>query len=151
MGNAIFAIKRIRLIVAFFVLGMFFFAWSGCGEHTPPKHSMEAQARAGKLLFEEHCQGCHGEDGKGKEIQDAAATSADLTKIMARRNVKEFPTMEIARFIDGRTMIEAHGEKTMPAWGEVFASGENMDQKEIEGTMAEIIAYLVSIQEPNYE
>lgn len=71
---------------------------------------------------------------------------ADLTTIQSRRAVNEFPVMEIARLIDGRNRVEAHGTTTMPIWGEVFSSGEMMDKDQIEGKLEEIIAYLVSIQ-----
>lgn len=133
-----------RMVSLILLPALFFFAMS-CS-HTPPKNSMEAQAELGKVHFQTHCVGCHGLEGKGGNMITQDVQPADLTTIMARRNVNEFPVMEIARLIDGRNRVEAHGTTTMPIWGEVFTSGESLEQEQLEGKMEEIIAYLVSIQ-----
>lgn len=111
---------------------------------------MEAQAALGKEHFQMHCVGCHGPDGKGGTMITSDVQPADLTTIMTRRGVEEFPVMEIARMIDGRNRVEAHGTATMPIWGEVFTSGELLNEEQVEGKLEEIIAYLVSIQVKEY-
>lgn len=133
-----------RLYSVLSMLAFFFFVIS-CN-HTPPKNSMEAQAELGKVHFQTHCIGCHGPEGKGGTMITQDVQPADLTTIQARREVDEFPVLEIARLIDGRNRVEAHGTTTMPIWGEVFSSGEMMDEEAVEGKLEEIIAYLVSIQ-----
>lgn len=133
-----------RLYSVLSVLAFFLFVIS-CN-HNPPKNSLEAQAELGKVHFQMHCMGCHGPDGKGGTMLSQDVQPADLTTIQARRSVDEFPVMEIARLIDGRNRVEAHGTTTMPIWGEVFTSGEMMNEDAIEGKMEEIIAYLITIQ-----
>ena len=70
----------------------------------------------------------------------------DLTKIMDRRkNMVDFPVVEIASYIDGRKDVQLHN-RDMPAWGKYFAEEEQLTNAEIKGKMGELIAYLMSIQ-----
>ncbi|NNE27041.1 MAG: cytochrome c [Saprospiraceae bacterium] len=135
--------KKISFLSLLF--SAFFLVIISC-DQKPPKNSRVAQAMRGKALFMEKCVQCHGEDGKGLKLDTLATQPADLTEIMWNRRVKEFPILEIANIIDGRKMAEAHGTRAMPIWGEVFAKEEYLDEKEIKGKMAELIAYLMSIQ-----
>ena len=65
--------------------------------------------------------------------------------IQAVRRTEEFPVLEIARRIDGRKVAD-HMKNGMPVWGERFAEEELMDEAQIKGKLADIIAYLMSIQ-----
>jgi len=138
--------KKMSIVGTTFFLGFLLLVISSCGQG-PPKKSLEAQAQLGKVHFQEYCSGCHGVDGKGIALDAVNTQPADLTKIVANRGGGEFPTKEIARFIDGRKMIDAHGSSTMPVWGEVFSSGQRLDEDKIEGRMEEIIAFLMTIQQ----
>ncbi len=113
----------------------------------PPKGSRAAQAKIGKEHYMNYCSSCHGEDGKGLKMDDLTRQPFDLTRIVLDRKMTEFPILEIANIIDGRKMVEAHGSRDMPIWGEVFSEGEYLKEEEIKGRLAEIIAYLMSIQE----
>ena len=44
---------------------------------------------------------------------------ADLTQI-ARRNGGRFPFQRVMEYIDGTTDVRAHGNPSMPVWGEAF-------------------------------
>lgn len=136
-----------KQLISFFVLLMLFFAALSCGNN-PPKNSLEGQAQRGKVHYQTHCMGCHGPDGKGGGMITQEDSPSNLTTIMARWEMEEFPIMRVARLIDGRDRVEAHGTATMPIWGEVFASGELLDEEQIEGKLEEIIAYLITIQVP---
>ncbi len=127
------------------VLGMTFILISSC-DLGPPKGSLYQQAIEGQKHFNLYCSSCHGEDARGLQIDSLDTQPPNLRKIMSNRRNKEFPIKEIARMIDGRQMVEAHGPRSMPVWGEVFASEENLNQKQIQGKLGEIIAYLKSIQ-----
>ncbi|HMQ05915.1 MAG TPA: cytochrome c [Saprospiraceae bacterium] len=113
----------------------------------PPKNSRIAQAKLGKEHYMNYCSSCHGEDGKGKKVEGLTKQPLDLTTIVVDRRVSNFPILEIANIIDGRKMVEAHGTREMPIWGEVFSTGEYLNENEIKGRLAELIAYLMSIQE----
>ncbi len=105
-----------------------------------------AQAERGKAIFAEQCMPCHGMDDQLPTKTDLETKPPDLTLIMDRRKKAEFPVAEIARIIDGRLLVKAHGPREMPVWGEVYDS-LGMDQDEIRGRKGELVAYLMSIQE----
>ena len=112
----------------------------------PPEGSRGAQAMRGEAIYQKQCISCHGLNELAPTITDLETEAPDLTEIMIRRpRAKEFPIVEIARFIDGRKMVKAHGPREMPVWGEVY-SLEGLDDTEIRGRKGELVAYLMSIQ-----
>lgn len=126
--------------------GLMLIALFSC-DPKPPKNSLVAQAQQGKIHFDKYCADCHGEDGRGLRIDTLSEQPADLTRILDSRGVTDFPILQIADVIDGRMMAGAHGTRAMPIWGEVFSKEEYLTEKQIKGKMAELIAYLMSIQE----
>ena len=146
MNNLLFSISgKIGILTSIFA-GFMIIAIASC-DSKPPKNSKVAQTQRGRLLFQNYCVDCHGHLGQGLRIKDLDPAPANLTQIMRRRGVKEFPILEIADIIDGRNMQKEHGTRAMPIWGEVFSNDENLDEKEIKGKKGELIAYLMSIQE----
>lgn len=109
-------------------------------------------AELGEESFRTHCASCHGLRGQGDGPVAAALQTppADLRRIAQRRG-GSFPEGEIARKIDGRFDIEAHGSRDMPVWGQVFTS-EVPDTQAAEsisrGKVAVLVEYLKSIQDP---
>jgi mono/diheme cytochrome c family protein len=104
----------------------------------------------GAELFKTYCASCHGVDarGAGPAAPVLKMPPADLTRIAARRE-REFPEGEIARIIDGRFDLPAHGTRDMPIWGarladEIpgFATGDEVAR----GRIASLIEYLKSLQ-----
>ena len=141
--------KNVQKISILFIFTLLFaVAFSSC-DNPPPKDSKAAQIQRGKILFDKHCLSCHGEFGKGNGIAatDLKETPADLTKIVARRKGNEFPVMEIARYIDGRQFIASHGSREMPVWGDIFSKEKGASEGDLQGKMAELVAYLMSVQE----
>jgi len=76
-------------------------------------------ALSGKQLYERFCASCHGVQGRGDgPVADSLRVEVpDLTRI-AQRQGAALPRERIARIIDGRHVIKAHGSRTMPVWGE---------------------------------
>ena len=112
-------------------------------------------ADLGAPLFQRHCASCHGNSarGNGPAAEILRTRPADLTKIAARRGGK-FPTGEIARHIDGRFEVPAHGSREMPVWGYRF--GADVPESELgeaiaRGKIAALIEYLMTIQETTAE
>ncbi len=76
----------------------------------------------GKSLFLSSCAACHGIDGRGKGPLSGQLRAAppDLT-VLAKKNGDVFPVSAVYEMIDGRKVIPAHGTRTMPVWGDLFA------------------------------
>jgi mono/diheme cytochrome c family protein len=73
----------------------------------------------GPMLYRQYCASCHGEDGKGHGPMEPFLTvkPSDLTRIAARRD-GDFPREQLTRIVTGDEVIDAHGTRTMPIWGE---------------------------------
>jgi mono/diheme cytochrome c family protein len=108
-------------------------------------------AKVGAEHYVQYCAACHGVTGKGNgpAAGELRTPPADLTQIAARGG-GDFPDYEIARYIDGRFVLPAHGSREMPVWGRRFgerivdgASAEEV----VRGQLLILVEYLKSIQE----
>jgi hypothetical protein len=109
-------------------------------------------AELGQPHFATYCASCHGALGRGDGPAARALQTppADLRRIAFRRG-GVFPDAEIARKIDGRFEIGAHGSREMPVWGRVFAADvPETDTAEsiTRGVVSVLVEYLKSIQDP---
>jgi len=107
-------------------------------------------AELGAEAFPRYCASCHGMRGEGNGPASVALRTppADLTRIAARRG-GVFPDGEIARFIDGRFALPAHGSREMPIWGERFGDAipdSGVAEEVSRGRIAVLVEYLKSIQ-----
>jgi mono/diheme cytochrome c family protein len=112
--------------------------------------SKEFADYSGRELYKRFCASCHGDQahGDGPVAATFSMRVPDLTRI-AKRQGGEFPAQQIARIIDGRTIVAPHGTRDMPVWGLEFYS-ENEKKREPAqrtSTMIErLTEYLRSIQ-----
>jgi mono/diheme cytochrome c family protein len=121
-------------------------AWAGAEGQEPRSVLVEA----GRHEYERYCSACHGTDARGDGPVAAALKRepTDLTRI-AKRNGGQFPAGRVTGFIDGRTIVAAHGAREMPVWGEVLSTEiPNPDTKDevTRGRISLIVGYLESIQ-----
>ena len=139
-----------RVVIACVVAGFAALAaspgWSAGEEEIDPGF-----ARVGAEMFQRYCASCHGTsaEGNGPVAQVLKVPPKDLTRIAARRS-GNFPEAEIARFIDGRFDVVAHGTREMPVWGLTFSKrevpkGEDPDAV-ARGRIEALIEYLKTIQ-----
>lgn len=130
-------------------------AWIACS-HTAPAVSDGSEppdpvlAELGGESFQRYCASCHGASGRGDgPVADALTPKpADLTRIAARRG-GVFPVGEIARFVDGRFEVSAHGSRQMPVWGERFGAEvpeAGISDEIVRGRIATLVEYLKTIQ-----
>lgn len=128
-----------------FLLSLFWFALA-------PLAPLLAQ-EPGAALFQTYCATCHGSDarGDGPTAELMAIQPPDLTAL-ARRHDGTFPTLLIARQIDGRDLIPSHGGP-MPIFG-TFFEGKDVALKLPSGQpimvsqpLADLLAWLEQIQE----
>ncbi len=107
-------------------------------------------ADMGATQYAAYCASCHGIDARGDgPVAGALRTPpADLTRIAARRG-GVFPSSEIARFIDGRFGVAAHGPREMPVWGQRFSEEipeAGVGDEVARGRVVTLVEYLKSIQ-----
>jgi mono/diheme cytochrome c family protein len=105
---------------------------------------------SGRASYEKHCAACHGLKARGNGILKPVlrVAPADLTRIAQRRG-GVFPDAEIARYIDGRADVAAHGSREMPVWGRVFAvpvADGSTGEEVVRGQLWILVEYLRSIQ-----
>jgi mono/diheme cytochrome c family protein len=116
---------------------------------SPDADASELFAESGRALYVRYCSACHGSAGRGDGpvAAELRTTPADLTRIAAR-NDGVFPAAEVARTIDGRDDVRAHGTREMPVWGRRF--GKDLDESAAEevvrGNISVLVDYLRSIQ-----
>ena len=75
----------------------------------------------GQAEFLNSCAACHGEDGRGGGpiAGDLLKPPTDLT-LLTRGNDGAFPYYRVFAVIDGRYLVQGHGEREMPVWGRQF-------------------------------
>lgn len=71
--------------------------------------------------FKSYCTPCHGSSatGDGPLAADLSTPLVDLTQISARAG-GTFPADAVYDKIEGLSMPNAHGNREMPVWGNVF-------------------------------
>lgn len=115
--------------------------------------SQEVDVQAGQDLYMTYCWQCHGQNasGNGPMAEKFAMTTADLTKLTAN-NYGVFPLEAVARQIDGRDPLMAHGGE-MPIYGPFFETGKAVTIRLSGGPplmaglpLANLIVYLESLQ-----
>ena len=106
----------------------------------------------GAETFKLKCASCHGEDAMGEKAIDSDIKAPDLTMI-SKRNNGQFPVSRIYAIIDGREVLQKHGTRDMPTWGDLFLTDtiwegcSQVDEQIVRGRIMELILYLDSIQQ----
>jgi len=100
-----------------------------------------------------NCAACHGvkADGNGP-VAPALTTKASDLRILSARYGDPLPEDQIARFIDGRADVVAHGPRDMPVWGDKvweFSEGKG-NPHQVTPRVAALIAYLQSLQKTGH-
>jgi mono/diheme cytochrome c family protein len=120
----------------------------------PPPAGAASNATApsvkGRQYFMNYCASCHGTGGRGNGpvARELRKPPSDLTRIAKRRGGR-FPEAEIARFIDGRSVVPAHGTREMPVWGTRFGNalgGDSAAEEMTRGRIGTLVDYLKTLQ-----
>jgi hypothetical protein len=121
----------------------------GCLLVTGPAIVWGNDISEGRESYLQHCAACHGVkgDGHGPLEHELTEPPADL-RYLSRRYGNPLPEDQIARFMDGRADVKAHGPRDMPIWGwEMWQNPEgNGNPNQVSDSVAHIIHYLQSIQ-----
>ena len=107
----------------------------------------------GRTLYVRYCASCHGVagDGRGPVARALTEQPGDLTKLGERFGTP-LPAGQIARYIDGRYKITAHGERDMPVWGQRFSeiwSAKTSREGDMDNRIRRIIRFIDSLQKPS--
>lgn len=106
----------------------------------------------GRELFAVHCASCHGAGGAGDGPAAAALAKPppDLRGIAARSG-GAFDEAAVLATIDGRREVAAHGSRSMPVWGAVFAEERRGEPMPVWRSLYDsrvLVDYVRSLQEP---
>jgi hypothetical protein len=80
----------------------------------------------------------------------ALKTSPPDLRYLGDRYGMPLPTGTIARFIDGRQYVAAHGPRDMPVWGRRFYDiwvAQQSNERDLQVQIREIVQYLNAIQQ----
>ena len=120
----------------------------------------KTQLKLGEMEYLSNCGSCHGADAKGNGPVAAVLSikPSDLTMISKEFSGK-FPEDHIYKVIDGREMINPHGDTDMPVWGRRYISIAYKEADRIAfplqeqdaqalafGRITSLVGYLESIQ-----
>jgi mono/diheme cytochrome c family protein len=104
----------------------------------------------GRALYLRYCASCHGLMGEGDgPIARALSTPPANLRLLSDRYGNPLPEDQVARFIDGRAEVKAHGPRDMPVWGERFYFETGGNEREVKARIAKLVAFLQSIQTGN--
>jgi len=115
----------------------------------PVVHAGTNAVAQGRFVYLDYCASCHGLNGAGDgPVAAALSTPPANLRLLSERYGNPLPEDQIARFIDGRADVKAHGPRDMPVWGEqVWRYPEDKGNKNaIKSEFTKLIAYLQSIQ-----
>ena len=110
-----------------------------------PSPQLAAASHDGAQLFQTYCPSCHGlrAKGDGAVALSLKVPPPDLT-LLAKRNHGVFPAERVRQIIEGKG-VAAHGERTMPVWGDVFA--RKIGGRDPHVLLGSLVQYLDQIQE----
>lgn len=106
-----------------------------------------SEIASGHALYLEYCASCHGLTGEGDGVMARALMTppSDLRELSEHYG-NPLPEDQIARFIDGRADITAHGPRDMPVWGLRFNAEAHGNARLVKRVIGKLVAYLQSIQ-----
>jgi mono/diheme cytochrome c family protein len=100
----------------------------------------------GRKIYLEYCASCHGLTGEGDgPVARSLTTPPANLRLLSDRFGNPLPEDQVARFIDGRAEVKAHGPRDMPVWGLRFYA-ETGSERQVKDRIAKLVAYLQSIQ-----
>jgi len=121
----------------------------------PPGSTLAQQMEVvagGELEYQTSCAVCHGVDARGQGIMSRHLTMQPANlRHLAQRSGGKFPFWEVYRVIEGRGVVQGHGSRDMPVWGDRFRADARGDGKSAQiqaaGRILSLVFYLEHIQE----
>jgi mono/diheme cytochrome c family protein len=104
----------------------------------------------GRQYYLHYCASCHGVDADGRGPTARALKAYPPDRYLGERYRMPLLTGTIARFIDGRQYVVAHGPRDMPVWGRRFYdawTAKQSSEGDLQVQIRDIVQYLNAIQE----
>jgi len=105
---------------------------------------------AGREFYLKYCASCHGKEGRGDgPVSPLLKIKVPDLTLLRRKSGGIFPLRQVMSTIDGTRIVQAHGEREMPVWGEAFEKeleGERYPKRTVLLKVREIAEYLATIQ-----
>lgn len=131
----------------FLVCSMLLLGWN------VPAGAADYVAMSGEELYGRFCASCHGEQGRGDgPVANSFKVEVPDLTLIARRAGGAYPRDRIEKIIDGRYILAAHGNRTMPVWGEDLSKVEigNPEAERATRVIIQRLAdYVWLLQKPN--
>lgn len=110
-----------------------------------PENALEMGEISGADEYYRLCAVCHGEGARGDgPMSRMLKTPPPNLTLLAKNNGGHFPFLRVLEMIDGRNMIEVHGTREMPVWGESLT--RDYDQFIARTIELEVLLHLNSLQ-----
>jgi mono/diheme cytochrome c family protein len=102
----------------------------------------------GARLYFNHCAACHGEYGEGAgPVAASMRVTMPSLRTLAQRNGGVFPKDSVTAYVDGRATKEAHGDRQMPIWGDVFRGADQATAKRtVRRRIAAVVEFVAMLQ-----
>lgn len=136
------------LLVA--LVSIFVWAVATSGDE-PGKRGIEkpaGQRGPGQILYLTYCQSCHGTagHGNGPAAPSLRTPPTDLTLLWERYGTP-LDREKIEEYIDGRRLLDFHGQREMPIWGKEFFPDVPPGTPHLESVKSRLIEVLVQYLE----
>jgi mono/diheme cytochrome c family protein len=110
-------------------------------------HATSSEITRGHTLYLQYCASCHGPTAEGDgPVANALTTPPANLRRLSERFGSPLPEDQVARYIDGRVEVKAHGPRDMPVWGTRFYHESGSDERRAQERIAQLVAYLQSVQ-----
>ena len=101
----------------------------------------------GRELYLRYCASCHGTRGDGHgPVAPALKTPPTNLRLLSDLYGNPLQEDKVARAIDGRAEVKAHGPRDMPVWGQRFYFESGGNELDVKRRIQKLVAYLQSIQ-----
>ncbi len=138
---------RFRAPIVWFLILAPLTSWRRLLLTSAPAHAITSEVKRGRALYLQYCASCHGLAGEGDgPVARALMTPPANLRRLSERFGGPLPDDQIARYIDGRSEVKAHGPRDMPVWGSRFYFESGGDERQAHQRIAELVVYLPSIQ-----
>jgi mono/diheme cytochrome c family protein len=110
----------------------------------------KAAEPTGDQLFAAHCASCHGADGEGGgPAANTIKIAPPNLRTLAKRNGGQFPRDAVEAYIDGRNVVESHGDRVMPVWGDFLQMpSDKGSQEAVRRRIAALADFIERLQYP---